>query len=203
MASKLNIVVLVSGRGSNLQAIINACKQRAIKASIACVISNKSDALALKRAQKAKIATLVIESKGRKSTEYNHDLLMALKRLKPDLIVLAGYMKILPQDIVTAYFGRIVNIHPSLLPAFPGLHAQQQAIDAGVKIAGCTVHFVDGGCDTGPIILQKSILIKNNDSAESLSKRLLPHEHRALVETIQLIEKRKVILQGNKTLVRK
>lgn len=199
----LKIVVLVSGRGTNLQAIIDAKSSQVICSQIQCVISNVKEALALQRAQEAKVPTKLIESHGKSRTEFFSNLHAELKALNPDLIVLAGFMKILSEDIIDSFYGKMINIHPSLLPAFPGLSAQKQALEAGVKITGCTVHFVDKGCDTGPIILQKAEPIYDHDTVESLSARLLQKEHTTLVETISLLERDMVVLQGNRTLLKK
>lgn len=198
----LNIVVLVSGYGSNLQALIRATQGKILHSRIACVISNNPEAFALFRAQKAEIPTLVVPSKGVPKAQFQSQLLDAVDAQKPDLVILAGFMVILTSGFVEHFKGRIINIHPSLLPAFPGLHAQKQAIEYGVKLTGCTVHFVDAGCDTGPIILQKAIAIEDDDTPETLSKRLLATEHQTLVEAVRLIEEDKVILQGRKTLLR-
>jgi len=200
--AKMKIVVLVSGRGTNLQAIIDAQQTKTIASRIIMVISNKENVAALDRAEKANIPFQVITSKGKSKDVYNKELLKSLQTLNPDLIVLAGYMKILPPSVINCFTNKIINIHPSLLPSFPGLKAQQQALDFGVKITGCTVHFVDEGCDTGPIILQEYEKVHNNDSQKSLSLRLLKKEHAALVQAIQLIENNKVILQDRKTLLR-
>ncbi len=186
--SKANLVVLVSGRGTNLQALIDAQASGKMRSRIQCVIANRADAQALDRAHKAGIPTRVIVSKGRSAVDYNRELKATLLELNPQWIVLAGYMKILPPDIVDAFVGRMINIHPSLLPAFPGLHAQQQALDAGVKITGCTVHYVDGGCDTGPIIVQKAVAVLPDDDADSLAQRLLKVEHEALIEAVTILE---------------
>lgn len=202
MTKSLRLVVLVSGRGSNLQALIDATAQSKIRSRVVAVISNKPDAMALERARKAGVAHSVVVSKAKSNDIFFRELELEVNKHQPDLIVLAGFMKILPPALVKAYKGRIINIHPSLLPAFPGLYAYKQAIDAGVKVTGCTVHFVDEGCDTGPIIIQKVININNDDSEDSLSERLLAHEHAALVESIKLIEDDKLVLQGKKTLLR-
>lgn len=203
MAGSKKIVVLVSGRGSNLQALIDAHGAGKIRSRVIAVVSNKPGVFALERAGQAGIATLVVPSKGVAKAEYDRTLLQTVSDLDPDLVVLAGYMKILDAGFVRAFFGRLINIHPSLLPAFPGLDAQRQALEAGALLTGCTVHFVDEGCDTGPVILQNSIAIEPNDTVESLSARLLPVEHATLVEAVRLIEDDKVIAPGKQTLVLK
>lgn len=182
------IVVLVSGRGSNLQALIDAKNSGSIKSEIALVISNKENAYALERAKAAGIPTQVIPSKNQDNATFFAQVLAAAQQQNPTWLVLAGFMKILPKDFVQAFPNRIINIHPSLLPKFPGLEAQKQALAAGAKETGCTVHFVDEGCDTGPIILQKRISIFVSDTADTLATRLLPLEHACLVEAVQQLE---------------
>lgn len=184
----LNLVVLVSGRGTNLQAILDAQVSRTIQSKVSLVISNKKDALALERAAKANVPTQVVPSKDKTSEEFFAELLTVVQNAKPDLIVLAGFMKILPPSFVQAFEGKIINIHPSLLPKFPGLNAQNQALEAGETETGCTVHYVDEGCDTGPIILQKTESILPNDTEDSLSQRLLKKEHVCLIEALQKLE---------------
>lgn len=191
----LRLVVLVSGRGSNLGALIRANQDGKIQSQIKAVISNRADALALTKAETAGIPTRIVLSQGIPTEKFSQELLQTIRSFQPDLIVLAGFMKILAPSLIQAYAGKIINIHPSLLPDFPGLHAQKQALSAQAKISGCTVHFVDEGCDTGPIILQKMVPIFDNDTEETLSQRILIEEHKALVESISLIETAKVILQ--------
>lgn len=198
----LNIIVLVSGRGSNLQALIDGIQAGHLISKVTAVLSNKDSVQALERAQKAGIACLVVPSKGKPKELFQEELLAAVSNLEPDLIVLAGFMKILSPAFIKRFENQIINIHPALLPAFPGLNAQKQALDAGVKTTGCTVHFVDEGCDTGPVILQKTEDILDSDTEETLSARLLKKEHTALVEAVKLIEENKVVLQGRQTLLR-
>lgn len=198
----LRLVVLVSGYGSNLKALIRAQHAGFIKSKITAVVCNNPEAFALSRAIKAAIPTLVVPSSGVRKDDFQANLEAKVAELAPDLIVLAGFMQMLSKSFIARFKDRIINIHPSLLPAFPGINAQQQAINAGVKVTGCTVHFVDEGCDTGPIILQKPIEVEDSDTAETLGKRLLVKEHQALVEVVKLLEEHKVILQGSKTLVR-
>lgn len=198
----LKIVVLASGRGSNLQALLDAIELGTLQSKIIAVICNKPDAQALKRAQDRGIPAICIASKGKSSEVFFEEILQAVLQYEPDLIVLAGFMKILPPLFVETFKNRIINIHPSLLPAFKGLDAQKQALEAGVKVTGCTVHFVDAGCDTGATILQTPVDILPEDTVESLSARLLTIEHQTLVRAVTLLETNKVILQGNKTLLR-
>lgn len=202
MTTSLRIAVLVSGRGSNLQALLDAQTQGVITSRVTRVISNKEGAYALERAKISGVACETIPSRGKDADVFYAEVLTALKKESPDLIVLAGFMKILPVSIIDSFPGRIINIHPSLLPAFPGLHAQQQAVTAGVKVAGCTVHFVDKGCDTGPIILQKTEPVRDDDTAATLAERLLAREHEVLVEAVRLIEQGRVAVVGRRVVIR-
>lgn len=192
-----NIVVMASGRGTNLQAIIDATQSGFIPGKISLVISDNPDAFALIRAQKAKIPTLVLDFKsftGKKA--YEDELLKVLKKENPSIICLAGYMRIVGKAIISQFYYRILNIHPSLLPAFPGLDAQKQALEYGVKVSGCTVHFVDEGMDSGPIILQAPVLIKDNDTVESLSQSILEKEHEIYCQAIKMLLEDKLMVQG-------
>lgn len=173
------LVVLASGRGSNLQAIIDAIESGQLTAEIALVLSDRPDAQALERARAHRIPAEAVDYRqlGDKPTYYRR-VQERLDEVQPDLIVLAGYMRILPPDFVERYQWRIVNIHPSLLPAFPGLNAQRQALEYGVKVAGCTVHFVDEGMDSGPIIAQATVPVYEDDTEASLAARILAEEHR-------------------------
>lgn len=192
-----NIVVIASGRGTNLQAIIDATQSGFIPGKITLVISDNPDAFALIRAQKAKIPTLVLDFKsftGKKA--YEDELLKVLKKENPSIICLAGYMRIVGKAIISQFYYRILNIHPSLLPAFPGLDAQKQALEYGVKVSGCTVHFVDKGMDSGPIILQAPVLIKDNDTVESLSQSILEKEHEIYCQAIKMLLEDKLMVQG-------
>lgn len=195
----INIAVLVSGRGTNLQAIINAIKRGAIAGKIKIVLSDNPDAYALKRAKRNDIKARVVnyESFSGKE-EYEQEVMQQLNNYKIDLIVLAGYMRILGSGFIEKYRYRIINIHPALLPAFPGLNAQKQALKYGVKISGCTVHFVDEGMDSGPIILQKAIKVKQSDDEELLSKRILKYEHQLLPRAIQLYAQNKIQILNNR-----
>lgn len=175
-----------------MDALIRHCQNDTSK-KIVLVLSNNPEAPALEKAKKAGIKTVVIDSKKISSKEeYDHQLISELEKHKPDLIVLAGYMKIISKTVVDHFKNKIINIHPSLLPAFPGLHAQKQALEAKVKTAGCTVHYVDEGCDTGPIILQASVPVLENDTEESLSARILEQEHLLLPKAVDLIAKNKI-----------
>ncbi len=189
----LKLAVLVSGRGSNLQAIIDAIEKKGLPAKIEIVISNLDSAFALERAQKHKIDTFVSANEG--------EILHKIHDKKVDLICLAGYMRILSPDFVKKYKNKIINIHPSLLPAFPGLHVQKKALDYGVKFSGCTVHFVDEGCDTGPIILQAVVPVMDNDTEETLSARILEQEHKIYPQAIKLIAENKIKITGRRVLL--
>lgn len=196
------LAVLVSGNGSNLQSIIHSIEPGDLNARIACVISNNPDAYALTRAASRGIPCIVQENSGFKSRrEYDAALVETLKGYGVELVVLAGYMRILSDVMVTAFPGAIMNIHPALLPSFPGLHAQQQALAYGVKFSGCTVHFVDCGTDTGPIILQAVVPVKQDDTEETLSSRIQQEEHRLFPEAIRLFVERKLTIDGRRVLI--
>jgi len=191
------LAVLVSGRGSNLQAIIDSIDREELDAHLSIVISNTKDAMALKRAEKHGIKTIFIDpSTYLNSKEYDKALVLKLKEFSIDLICLAGYMRILGEEVIQTFEKKIINIHPSLLPAFPGLNAQKQAINHGVKFSGCTVHFVDSGVDNGPIILQTVVPVYDNDDEKSLSKRILEQEHYLYPKAIKMIQEKKISLNG-------
>jgi len=191
------LAVLVSGRGSNLQAIIDSIDREELDAHLSIVISNTKDAMALKRAEKHGIKTIFIDpSTYLNSKEYDKALVLKLKEFSIDLICLAGYMRILGEEVIQTFEKKIINIHPSLLPAFPGLNAQKQAINHGVKFSGCTVHFVDSGVDNGPIILQTVVPVYDNDDEKSLSKRILEQEHYLYPKAIKMIQENKIRLSG-------
>ena len=191
------LAVLVSGRGSNLQAIIDSIDREELDAHLSIVISNTIDAMALKRAEKHGIKTIFIDpSTYLNSKEYDKALVLKLKEFSIDLICLAGYMRILGEEVIQTFEKKIINIHPSLLPAFPGLNAQKQAINHGVKFSGCTVHFVDLGVDSGPIILQTVVPVYDNDDEKSLSKRILEQEHYLYPKAIKMIQENKIRLDG-------
>jgi phosphoribosylglycinamide formyltransferase-1 len=172
------LVILISGSGSNLQAFIDAIAAGTLHADIACVISNKPDVFGLERAVKAGVDTAVLEPKFFETREdYDHALLALVEKYQPDLIVLAGFMRILTPVFVTPLYGKLINIHPSLLPKYPGLHTHQRAIDSGDKEAGVTVHFVSAELDAGPAILQARVTVLPEDNADTLGKRVLASEH--------------------------
>ena len=191
------LAVLVSGRGSNLQAIIDSIDREELDAHLSIVISDTKDAVALKRAEKHGVKTFFIDpSTYLNSKEYDKALVLKLKEFSIDLICLAGYMRILGEEVIQTFEKKIINIHPSLLPAFPGLNAQKQAINHGVKFSGCTVHFVDSGVDSGPIILQTVVPVYDNDDEKSLSKRILEQEHYLYPKAIKMIQEKKIRLNG-------
>lgn len=174
----ISIVVLISGNGSNLQAIMDAQKKYALHYNIAAVISNKVDAYGLERAKKANIATEVVPSQQSLSREeYDKQLIASIKKYQPDLIILAGFMRILTEQFTTEFFGKIFNIHPSLLPIYPGLHTHQQVIANHDKTHGCTIHFVTKDLDAGPIIAQASLNVLTDDTVESIQQRVFRLEH--------------------------
>jgi len=199
----INIGVLASGRGTNLQAIIEAIKEGKIEGRISIVISDNRDAFALKRAKQNNIETEYINFKSFKNRgDYDKKIVECLKEKDVDLVVLAGYMRIISPYFVKMYKNKIMNIHPALLPSFPGLHAQRQVIEYGVKISGCTVHFVEEGVDSGPIILQKAVEVKNNDTEELLAKRILKEEHQIYPQAIQLFCQGRLIIKGRKVFIK-
>jgi phosphoribosylglycinamide formyltransferase-1 len=179
--------ILLSGRGSNFEAIANNIARGALEAEIAVVISNRADARGLETARARGLRAVCLPSKGLDREIYDRMLIDELRGAQVDLICLAGFMRLLSGTFVRAFPGRILNIHPSLLPAFPGLDAQQQALEHGVKISGCTVHFVDEGLDSGPIVLQAAVPVLNEDTVDSLSARILAEEHRIYSEAIRMV----------------
>ncbi len=194
-----NIAVLASGRGSNLQAIIDNIDNGYLKARITVVISDVGDAYALERAKKHGIEAVFIDPKKFASKElYEEEVLSVLKKHDAELVLLAGYMRVIGKTLLTAYKNRMLNIHPALLPAFTGLHAQNQAFDHGVKVAGCTVHFVDDVLDGGPIILQQCVEVKEDDTAETLADRILEQEHKIYPEAVKLFVENRLRIEGRK-----
>ncbi|CAG0972915.1 MAG: phosphoribosylglycinamide formyltransferase [Candidatus Methanoperedens sp.] len=195
----IKIAVLVSGRGSNLQAIIDSIENGYLKAQICVVVSDIGDAYALERARKHGINAVNIDPNvfGSKDS-YEEEVLKVLKNHDVQLVLLAGYMKILGKTLLAAYKNRILNIHPALLPAFPGLHAQEQAFRYGVKVAGCTVHFVDEELDGGPIIVQKCVEVKDEDTAQTLAEKILEQEHKIYPEAVKLFVENRLRLEGRK-----
>lgn len=198
---KKRIGVLLSGRGSNFEALAESvAAQRIPNAEIAIVISNKPDALGLERSKSRDIPALAIASKGLEREAYDRKVVAVLQEQKVDLICLAGYMRLLSPFFIAAFPQRILNIHPSLLPSFPGLESQKQALDYGVKFAGCTVHFVDENLDAGPIILQAPVTVLDGDDEHSLSERILKEEHRIYSEAVKIILEGKYKIVGRRVI---
>ena len=200
--SPCRIAVLVSGSGTNLQVIIDQIETGELNAKIVCVISNKREAYGLERAKLHGIPAIVHENVSFADRRaYDAATVTILHNHHVELVVLAGFMRILTDTMVSAFPYAIMNIHPALLPAFPGLHAQQQALDYGVRVTGCTVHFVDCGTDTGPIILQSVVFVEQCDSEETLSDRIRIAEHRTFVQAIRLYIEGKISVVGRRVLI--
>ncbi|MGH9782753.1 MAG: phosphoribosylglycinamide formyltransferase [Terriglobia bacterium] len=187
MATKHRLGILLSGRGSNFMAIADNVAAGRIPAEIAVVISNRPNAPGLEEAERRGLHTRMIPSKGLEREQYDRQVVEALKETNVDLVCLAGFMRLLSPYFVSEFPNRILNIHPSLLPAFPGLEAQRQALEYGVRITGCTVHFVDENLDAGPVIIQTAIPILDDDTPETLSARILKEEHRIYSEAINIV----------------
>ncbi len=197
------IGVLLSGRGSNFEALAESCiAGRIPDAEIALVVSNREGAAGIERARARGIAARVIPSKGLEREVYDRQVAAALAEARVDLVCLAGYMRLLSPYFVAQFAGRILNIHPSLLPAFPGLEAQRQALEHGVKWSGCTVHFVDENLDAGPIIMQAVVAVRDDDTAESLAARILAEEHRIYSEAVALVLAGGYRIEGRRVLRR-
>lgn len=204
--TQLRVAVLASGRGSNLQAIIDAIEAGQVQAQIVAVISNKKDAVALERARKHEIKDLFVDPKpfaGRPDSReaYDRSLLEVLQQHNVELVLLAGYMKIVTAVLVNAYANRMMNIHPSLLPSFPGLDVQKKAVDWGCKLAGCTVHFVTEGVDEGPIIIQAAVPILDDDTPDTLAARILVQEHKVYPRATQLFAEGRLRVNGRRVLI--
>ena len=199
----LRLGVLASGRGSNLQALIDAIDAKTLDATIAVVVSNKPESMALERAQRHGIKGIFLDPKSvageaQPRKAYDQKILEVLKAHDVQLVLLAGYMKIVTSVLIDAYQWHMMNIHPSLLPSFPGLNVQTQALDAGVKISGCTVHFVTEGIDEGPIILQTGVPVNEDDTVDILSARILEQEHVLYPHAVQLFAERRLCVEDKK-----
>ena len=192
--------ILLSGRGSNFEAIARNVAAGAVPADIAVVISNRPQARGLELARELGLNAVCIPSKGMEREEYDRLLIDELRKNRVDLVCLAGFMRLLSATFVREFRYRILNIHPSLLPAFPGLDAQHQALDHGAKISGCTVHFVDEGLDSGPIVVQAAVEIRDEDTSDSLSARILAEEHRIYSEAIRLVLSGKYRVEGRRVI---
>ncbi|OEH85252.1 phosphoribosylglycinamide formyltransferase [Desulfuribacillus stibiiarsenatis] len=196
----MKIAVLASGNGSNLQALIDRQDDSNSQYRIVAVITDKPGAKAIERARNAEIPAYELSPKAFVSKqEYEKQIVQYLHQHEVQFVVLAGYMRIVGEELLQAYEGRMINLHPSLLPAFQGLHAPQQAIDAGVRVSGCTIHFVDEGLDTGPIILQQAVLVDFHDTEQSLQAKIQQHEHRMVVEVVNLYAQNRIIRHGRRT----
>lgn len=203
MADLLKLGVLISGNGSNLQSIIDHIEDGSLKAAIKIVISNNPDAFGITRAKKHGINIAVLDSKDFNSKEdFDSELIKILKKNDVELVILAGFMRILTPGFLKVFSQRIMNIHPALLPSFPGLHGQKQALEYGVKFSGCTVHFVDEGVDTGPIIIQGVVHVSDDDTAETLSARILKEEHRIYPQAIQFYAEGKLEIKDRKVKIK-
>jgi phosphoribosylglycinamide formyltransferase-1 len=198
----LRLGILISGRGSNFEAISNSIARRKLDAEIAVVISNKASAPGLEIARQRGIPMRAIPSQGLDRQAYDKLLIDELRIHEVDLVCLAGFMRLLSADFVRAFPNRVLNVHPSLLPAFPGLDAQRQALEHGVKITGCTVHFVDEFLDSGPIVIQAAVPVIDNDTVESLSDRILIQEHVIYSQAIQMVAEDRVIIEGRRVRIR-
>lgn len=196
-----SLAILISGRGSNMMAIHRAIVEDRLPAQIALICCDQAEAEGLSYAKKHSLPHQVVAKQPGQSREnYDQQLIQTLDRAQPDLVVLAGFMRLLSARFVRHYHGRLINIHPSLLPDFPGLRAQRQALEAGVRESGCTVHFVDEGCDTGPIIAQRKVKVLPGDDETSLSARILTEEHKLYPEVIARIAGGKIKLAGEKVI---
>ena len=198
----MRLGILISGRGSNFEAIANSIARRKLDAEIAIVISNRGDAAGLEIARQRGIPMRVIASAGLEREAYDKLVIEELRTHEVELVCLAGFMRLLSAHFIRAFPNRILNIHPSLLPAFPGLDAQRQALDYGVKITGCTVHFVDEFLDSGPIVIQSAVPVLDNDTVESLSARILTQEHLIYSKAIQYIAEDRASIDGRRVKIR-
>jgi len=203
MADLLKLGVLISGNGSNLQSIIDHIEKGSLRAIIKIVISNNPDAYGTIRAKKHGIPVVILKHTDFKNKEdFDLELIKILKSNNVDLVILAGFMRILTPAFLKAFSHKIMNIHPALLPSFPGIHGQKQAVEYGVKISGCTVHFVDEGVDTGPIIIQSAVKVLDDDTEETLAARILKKEHMIYPQAIQLFAEGKIEIQGRKVRIK-
>lgn len=203
MTIRKKVGVLVSGRGSNLQALLDACADPSYPAGIVLVISNVPGVYALERAEKAGVPTLTIPHKGFPSREaFDAEMDKALRAAGVEIVCLAGFMRLLSTPFAEGWRGRMINIHPALLPSFKGLHTHRRAIEAGVKLHGCTVHLVTPELDDGPILVQKAVPVLASDDEDTLAARVLEQEHRAYPEALRLLAEGRVTVDGNRALIR-
>ncbi len=199
----MRVAVLASGRGSNFQSIIDASSRDELpNCNIVLLIANNREAYAIERAKKHKINYKIIESSNKKREEFDQDVLKVLKENDIEIIALAGFMRILSKTFIKEYRNKIINIHPSLLPSFPGAHAHRDVIKAGAKESGCTVHIVDEGVDTGPIIMQRSVKVDVNDNEDTLASKILPLEHQILPRALHLLTSKKLEINKGKVIIK-
>jgi phosphoribosylglycinamide formyltransferase-1 len=193
--------VLVSGRGSNLQALLEAARTGSLGGEVAVVVSNVEDALALERARSAGVTAFFRDHRGRPREGFDQELVDLLRENRVDLVCLAGFMRRLSPTFLRAFPARVLNVHPSLLPAFPGLEAQRQALEYGVKVSGATVHLVEEGLDSGPIVLQEAVAVREDDTTESLSARILEAEHRLYPRAVKIVLEGRFRLEGRRVIL--
>ncbi|MFC2155878.1 phosphoribosylglycinamide formyltransferase [Acidobacteriota bacterium] len=202
MKTKGKVAIFLSGRGSNFEAIYQNSLKKDANFEIVVVISNKKSARGLEKAKEYGLAAFFISPKKFDTkAAYEKEIIKILKKYDVNLVYLAGYMKIVGEELLQAYENRIVNIHPALLPSFPGLHTQQQALDYGVRVSGCTIHFVDAGVDSGPVILQQAVAVEPGDDEETLSQRILKEEHRIYSEAIRLYFENRLKIKGRNVII--
>jgi phosphoribosylglycinamide formyltransferase-1 len=203
MSGLLKLGVLISGNGSNLQSIVDHIEEGSLKAIIKIVISNNPEAYGITRAKKHGIPVVVLRNGDfQNKAAFDLELIRILKNNCVDLVILAGFMRIITPALLNAFPHKIMNIHPALLPSFPGIHGQKQALDYGVKLSGCTVHFVDEGVDTGPIIIQSAVQVFDDDTEDTLAARILKEEHRIYSQAIQLFAEGKIEIKGRKVRIK-
>jgi phosphoribosylglycinamide formyltransferase-1 len=203
MADLLKLGILISGNGSNLQSIIDYIEKGSLKATIKIVISNNPDAYGLTRAKKHGIPVVILKNGDFINKEdFDLELINILKNNSVDLVILAGFMRVLTPTFLKAFTQKIMNIHPALLPSFPGIHGQKQALEYGVKLSGCTVHFVDEGVDTGPIIIQSAVQVFDDDTEETLAARILKEEHRIYPQAIQFFAEGRMEIKERKVRIK-
>jgi len=203
MADLLKLGILISGNGSNLQSIIDYIEKGSLKATIKIVISNNPDAYGLTRAKKHGIPVVILKNGDFINKEdFDLELINILKNNSVDLVILAGFMRIITPTLLNAFPQKVMNIHPALLPSFPGIHGQKQALEYGVKLSGCTVHFVDEGVDTGPIIIQSAVQVFDDDTEETLAARILKEEHRIYAQAILFYTEGKIEIKGRKVRIK-
>jgi len=200
---KLRVGVLASGGGTDLQSIIDASEKKMINAEVVVVISDNKEAFVLKRAEKYKINNFFIDPKGKNKEDYDKEIDKILERLDVDLVIGAGFMRMISSCFIKKWYGKLINIHPALLPSFKGVNGQGDALDYGAKISGCTTHFMDEKMDHGPIILQAAVKVMPEDNRDTLAHRILEVEHQILPRTIDLFEKGRLKIDGRKVVIKK